>query len=1040
MPVPRVFTRPTALFALILSIAACDGDRSPATPPSGATPSSLRVLSGDGQSGVAGAELPQELAVGAVDAGGNALPGMAVQFVVVSGGGRVTPQTATSDAQGWARVRWTLGTVAADSQVVEARREGLPPVRLRASVRPDVPATLSVTAGNGASGAVGAALDSLAVTVKDRHGNPIVGLPVTWAVATGGGSVSPAQTVTGAGGVSKTQWTLGLRVDSAQGVVVRVAGLDSVAFTANAVTAGVPLQLAKRGGDGQRGPAGSVLLDSLGVVLRMPDGRPVQGAVVNWSVPAAAGTVTPAVSRTDANGAASAVWRLGTSPGLVQATATVDEGTLVFTSLVEASAPTGIVAVAGGGEGPVGGAMADSLAVRVTDTYGNPVPGAEIAWSVQSGGGAVQPARSTTDAAGIARTQWTLGTGVGAPQAAQAQLGTLAPVTFQATTTTRGVPLQLAKRGGDGQRGPAGSVLLDSLGVVLRTPDGRPVQGALVTWSVPAAAGTVTPATSRTNAEGLAFAAWRLGTSAGLVQATATVDEGTLTFTARIEAAAPAHIAAVAGGGEGPVGGAMADSLAVRVTDQYGNPVSGVEVAWAAQTGGGSVQPAASTTDAQGMARAQWTLGPIVGTPGQTASATLGSLPPVAFQATAITRGVTLQLVRVGGDEQTGEIGAALADSLVVRLRTAAGVPVQGATVQWRVLTGGGQISPTSVRTDAQGHARAAWTMGSVPGPATASAQVDEGALLFTAAARAGSPAAVQVVSGNNQSATRGTILADSLVARVVDAHGTPLAGVPVQWNVLSGDGHVQHTSAQTGPDGTVRTRWAVGLAPGDNSAAASVGGLAARFTATSRPGTLTLHSRSTKREEQVGNTVYELSGSLAAWVTDATGARVIGAPIRWDLGGMYPVPLPSPSATPGWDTISIVRLRGTEFGMMSIPALYAVAYFEEQRAIILNDSYIYFYERTQHLVEGPGPYLANDTAVVVVLFTETSDLYRDEWNERVPLRLYDDNGWSLVTDSYEPIPWPLGSKLGPRTVTVCLPEPYAIPEECWPLAATVVP
>ena len=225
----RARIHPAALFALFLGLAACDGDGAPSAPASGTAPSSLRVLAGDGQQGVAGAELPDELAVGAVDAGGNALPGMAVQFVVVSGGGRVTPQTATSDARGLARVRWTLGTVAADSQVLEARRDGLPPVRLRATVRPDAPATLSITAGNGGSAAVGSALDSLSIAVRDRYGNPVLGLPVTWEVGAGGGSVSPARTATGAGGVSRTRWTLGPRVDSAQAVVVRVAGLDSEA-------------------------------------------------------------------------------------------------------------------------------------------------------------------------------------------------------------------------------------------------------------------------------------------------------------------------------------------------------------------------------------------------------------------------------------------------------------------------------------------------------------------------------------------------------------------------------------------------------------------------------------------------------------------------------------------------------------------------------------------------------------------------------------------------------------------------------------------
>ncbi|HST59258.1 MAG TPA: Ig-like domain-containing protein, partial [Longimicrobium sp.] len=386
MPAPRLLALRIAPFALILALAACD-ERTPSTPPPGATPSALRVSAGDGQTGVVGAELPSELAVEVVDAAGRPLAGIAVQFAVVAGGGRVAAATATSDASGLARTRWTLGTVTADSQVVEARLEQVAPVRLRAAVRADAPASIAVVAGSGGAGPVGAALaDSLGVTVKDRYGNPAAGIELAWEVTAGGGALSPARSMTGADGTARTQWTLGPRVDSVQSVVARVAGLGYVGFMANAVTAGAPLVLAKRGGDGQRGTADGVLADSLGVVLRMPDGRPVAGALVSWSVPPAAGVVSPAVARTDANGAASAVWRLGTTPGLAQATATVDSGTLVFTALTEADAPAAVEAVAGGGTGGVGRALADSLAVRLTDRHGNPVPGAAVDWSAQTGG------------------------------------------------------------------------------------------------------------------------------------------------------------------------------------------------------------------------------------------------------------------------------------------------------------------------------------------------------------------------------------------------------------------------------------------------------------------------------------------------------------------------------------------------------------------------------------------------------------------------------------------------------------------------------
>jgi adhesin/invasin len=1019
MPSPRVLASRLAPFTLILGLLACD-ERAPSSPPSGSVARELRVLGGDGQQAAVGAALPEELVVAAVDAAGRPVPGTAIQFVVVAGGGQVAPQAVTADERGFARTRWTLGTVAVDSQVVEARLEGVASLRLRARVRPDAPVTFAVS-GGGAAGPVGAALaDSLSVMVKDRYGNPVGGVEVTWEVVAGGGAVSPARSATRSDGVAKAQWTLGLRVDSVQVTHVRVGNLDPVAFTASAVTAGVPLQLAKRGGDGQRGPAGSVLADSLGVVLRMQDGRPVQGALVSWSVPPEAGTVMPAVSRTDANGAASTAWRLGVAAGLVQATAAVDSGTLIFTSLIQAAAPATIVAAGGGGEGPVGGALADSLAVRVTDAHGNPVPGAEIAWTAQAGGGSVQPATSRTDAQGIARAQWVLGPRVDAPQTAQAQVAGLAPVAFDASATTRGVPLQLAKRGGDGQRGPAGALLVDSLGVVLRMPDGRPVQGALVTWSVPAEAGTVAPGTSRTDADGLAFASWRLGTRAGLAQATASVDGGTLIFTSLTEAAAPARIVAVGGGGEGPVGGAMADSLAVRVTDAHGNLVQGAQVSWAAAAGSGGVQPAVSATDAQGIARAQWTLAPRVGAPAQAATATLALLPPVAFQATATTRGVPLQLARVGGDGQTGAAGSGLPDSLTVQLRTQAGAPVQGATVAWLVLSGGGHVSPATSRTDVQGRARTSWVMGPAVGPAQASARVDDGALTFSAVARVGAPAAVQVSGGDGQSGTRGTILPDSLVVRVVDAHGHAVPGVQVQWSVLRGEGHLESATSTTGSDGKARTRWAVGFTPGENTVAATVGGIpAARFAANSLEGTLRLQADTDHPVyERMGSYEYSIIATISAYVIDTRGNLAVGPAITFEGAAS-----PRYREPTGWDTVAQAYWNGGFDRRHVIRLPPAIVRFEDQRAEFQIDSleFLYYYSFNLQTHDEP-PYSAGETVEVSVILEEFDfGGFNSTQLSGVSVVLHDDNGWTGQATSGGSVAWPLGSRTGERTLTACV-------------------
>jgi hypothetical protein len=66
--------------------------------------------------------------------------------------------------------------------------------------------------------------------------------------------------------------------------------------------------------------------------------------------------------------------------------------------------------------------------------------------------------------------------------------------------------------------------------------------------------------------------------------------------------------------------------------------------------------------------------------------------------------------------EPSGTSGRLLADSVVVEVRDAAGAPLAGAAVRWR-LEAGGQIVPASYTTDGLGRVSAAWTLGLAEGP-----------------------------------------------------------------------------------------------------------------------------------------------------------------------------------------------------------------------------------------------------------------------------------------------------------------------------------
>jgi hypothetical protein len=78
----------------------------------------------------------------------------------------------------------------------------------------------------------------------------------------------------------------------------------------------------------------------------------------------------------------------------------------------------------------------------------------------------------------------------------------------------------------------------------------------------------------------------------------------------------------------------------------------------------------------------------------------------------ATVRAVPWSASIVSGDAQSAGTGAALADSLVVRVADRHGQAVAGVAVAFHVASGGGSVSRASAATGADGLAKTAWTLG----------------------------------------------------------------------------------------------------------------------------------------------------------------------------------------------------------------------------------------------------------------------------------------------------------------------------------------
>ena len=82
-------------------------------------PTDLVYVSGSGQTGTAGTQLPDSLVVRAVDRRGDVVSDVDISFVVTSGGGSVSPAGGLTDANGTLKTAWTLGD--GTTQQVSAR-------------------------------------------------------------------------------------------------------------------------------------------------------------------------------------------------------------------------------------------------------------------------------------------------------------------------------------------------------------------------------------------------------------------------------------------------------------------------------------------------------------------------------------------------------------------------------------------------------------------------------------------------------------------------------------------------------------------------------------------------------------------------------------------------------------------------------------------------------------------------------------------------------------------------------------------------------
>jgi adhesin/invasin len=509
-------------------------------------PEQIAAGVGSGQTADAGTEVAVVPTVVVTDADGNPVSGVSVSFKA-SGDGVVGNATATTNGLGVASAgSWTLAS-AAGNNTLTATAAGLAgsPVTFTATGEVGPAASIAANSATTQTADAGAEVATLpSVLVTDAHGNPVAGVAVTFAVTAGGGSITGAKATTGADGVATVgSWTLG-DAPGANMLTATAAGLAGSPVTFDATgDVGPAAEISANAGDGQSAAAGTDVTTAPSVLVTDAVGNPVSGVSVSFQA-SGDGAVGNAKATTDSSGIASCgSWTLATSAGTNSLTAS--SGSLQFT--FTATGTVGAAADMVDADPPddddqtatVGTAVATPPSVLVTDTYGNPVQGVTVAFTVASGGGSLTGAAPTTNASGVATVgSWTLGDTPGDNSLTASVSGLSgSPVTFTATGTVGAAAdmVDADPPDDDDQTATVGTAVATPPSVLVTDTYGNPVQGVTVSFtpSGPSGPGAVGDPETTTDSSGIASCgSWTLDTSAGTNTLTAACGSLQVTFTA----------------------------------------------------------------------------------------------------------------------------------------------------------------------------------------------------------------------------------------------------------------------------------------------------------------------------------------------------------------------------------------------------------------------------------------------------------------------------------------------------------------------------
>ena len=713
------------------------------------------------------------------DAFGNALAGQTVS--VLADNGATTAPTVITEPDGTVEISVTSQTAGISAVTATINNSTASQnVMFIADVRTTKIADLVVIKDD--SVADGAMANTLQVKVTDANGNALAGQTVS-VLAGNGATTAPTVTTQPDGTVeiSVTSQTAGISAVTAS--INNSSQSRNVTFIADVSTA----QIASLEVTQDNAVADGAMANTLLVRVTDAFGNTLAGQTV--SVLADTGTTVAPTVITGLDGTVE-ISVTSQTAGTSAVTASINSSTasrnVTFVADVRTAKIADLVVIKDGSVAD--GAMANTLRVKITDAFGNTLAGQTV--SVLADNGATTAPTVTTQPDGTVEISVTSQTaGISAVTATINNSTASQNVMFIADVRTAKIADLVVTR----DNSVADGAMANTLQVKVTDANGNTLAGQTV--SVLADNSATTAPTVITEPDGMVEISVTSQT-AGTSAVTASINNSSLSQSVKFIAdVSTAQIAMLEVTQDNAVAdGAMANTLQVKVTDAFGNALSGQTVSVLA--GNGATVAPTVITEPDGTAEIPVT-SQTAGVSAVTATINNSSQSRnVTFVADVRTAQIADLVVIKDGSEADG----ATANTLRARVTDAFGNALAGQTVS--VLAGNGATVAPTVITGQDGTVEISVTS-QTAGVSAVTATINNSSqsrnVMFIADVRTAQIADLVVIK--DDSVADGST-ANTLRARVTDAFGNMLAGQTV--SVLADNGATTAPTVITEPDGTV--------------------------------------------------------------------------------------------------------------------------------------------------------------------------------------------------------------------------------------------